>query len=149
MNKTLIVVATGLVEAVIALPEDWTGAEDEWQVPDERALIDETNCSPGDTWDGTQIIKAPPVLPEPPFFVSKSELWERCTTTESRAITKFLHDAVAEVAHLNHEVALDFEGEWKAAITIEISGAKWLAAVGFMRAKGLISQETHDALLLP
>ncbi len=141
------------------------GTERPLSLPGDRTLVEAT-VDPDPPFDpkterlgdyaftvsGLAVTAARPVEPRPapvpPFFVAKMELWERATQTERRAITKFLQDKVADAADPLHEAALDFKGDWDAAITIEVSSAKWIGAVGFMLTKDLVSQATHDAMLL-
>jgi hypothetical protein len=61
MNKAII--ENGVVTNVIELPDDWTGANGEWQAPDGVLLIDGDGVEVGSTWDGVNII--PVAYPEP------------------------------------------------------------------------------------
>jgi len=58
MKKALIRQSDGLVVNVIEWKLDTT-----WQPPDGHYIIDYGNCSPGDTWDGSQFI--PKIVPDP------------------------------------------------------------------------------------
>jgi hypothetical protein len=55
MNKAIID-SNGFVNNIVIVPDNWTGAEDEWQPPAGQSAIDVGNGSPGYTWDGTQFI---------------------------------------------------------------------------------------------
>jgi len=61
MNKAII--ENGVVTNVIELPNDWTGADGEWQAADGALLIDGDGVEVGSTWDGVNII--PVAYPEP------------------------------------------------------------------------------------
>lgn len=65
-SKAIIQDSDGLVENVVDLPEDWTGASGEWQVQPGFSVIDAGSAAPGDKWDGTVFIKPPPKPPVPP-----------------------------------------------------------------------------------
>ena len=53
MDKTLINSATKVWANIVALPDDWTGVEGEWQIPDGHEFVN-GNGSPGFVWDGTK-----------------------------------------------------------------------------------------------
>jgi len=53
MQKTLIETATGEWINTIQLPDDWTGADGEWQLPSGHEFVD-GNGSTGFIWAGTQ-----------------------------------------------------------------------------------------------
>jgi hypothetical protein len=55
MNKTLINSVSNNWVNVISLPDNWTGAEGEWQIPDGHEFVD-GNGGSGHVWDGTQFI---------------------------------------------------------------------------------------------
>jgi hypothetical protein len=54
----------GKVLNCIELPDNWTGAKGEWESPARTRIMDALDCSPGDTWDGTNFIR--PTPPTPP-----------------------------------------------------------------------------------
>jgi 4-amino-4-deoxy-L-arabinose transferase-like glycosyltransferase len=53
MQKTLIETSTKKFVNVVALPDDWSGAEGEWQIPEEHEFVDGVG-STGFVWDGTK-----------------------------------------------------------------------------------------------
>ena len=53
MQKTLINSVTNEWVNSIALPDDWVGAESEWQLPSGHELVD-GNGGPGHVWNGIQ-----------------------------------------------------------------------------------------------
>lgn len=55
--RKAIIDSAGLVVNIVTLPDDWTGAAGEWQVPAAHSAMDPLNAGPGDTWDGTQFVK--------------------------------------------------------------------------------------------
>jgi len=66
MNKTLINSASKVWKNVIDLPDDWTGAEGEWQLPEGHEFVDDTG-GPGYVWNGSSFdAPAPPPPPPPP-----------------------------------------------------------------------------------
>ena len=62
-QKTLIKTATGEWINHVALSDDWTGAEGEWQTPDGHEFVDGYG-STGFIWDGTQFIDPDPITEE-------------------------------------------------------------------------------------
>jgi len=59
MQKALIDTASGKVFNTVELPDNWTGAEEEWQVPSGHSVIDMLDGGLGDTWNGTVFVKPP------------------------------------------------------------------------------------------
>jgi hypothetical protein len=55
MKKTIIETSINKWINSIELPDDWTGAEGEWQIPDGHEFVD-GHGSVGFIWDGTQFI---------------------------------------------------------------------------------------------
>ena len=63
MNKALIITSSGNWVNSIVLPDDWTGAKGEWQVPDSHEIVD-GDGSTGFVWDGTQFVDPDPITEE-------------------------------------------------------------------------------------
>ena len=59
MRKALVARATGKVLNVIELD-----AQSTWQPPENQQVLEAQNASPGDTWDGTKFVPAPPTASE-------------------------------------------------------------------------------------
>jgi hypothetical protein len=55
MDKTLINSTTKVWANRIHMPDDWTGAEGEWQLPAGHEFVDGSGSS-GHVWNGTQFI---------------------------------------------------------------------------------------------
>ena len=53
MDKTFINSATNVWANIVSLPDDWTGAEGEWQIPDGHEFVN-GNGSPDFVWDGAK-----------------------------------------------------------------------------------------------
>jgi hypothetical protein len=65
MEKTLINNTTKIRVNLIKLPDDWTGAEGEWIVPEGHKLVDQTDYQYGqEVWDGTQFVDPDPITEE-------------------------------------------------------------------------------------
>ena len=64
MDKTLINSTSKEWIGGVHLPDDWTGAEGEWQLPDGHEFVD-GNGSQGHIWNGSSF-DAPPPPPPPP-----------------------------------------------------------------------------------
>jgi len=63
MKHTVINSITKVWENIVDLPDDWTGAEGEWQIPDGSEFVD-GNGSTGFVWDGTQFVDPDPITEE-------------------------------------------------------------------------------------
>ena len=72
MQKALINTASGKVLNTVELPDNWTGAEGEWQASSGHSVIDVLDGSSGDTWNGTVFVK-PPVNTEHAFEKLREE----------------------------------------------------------------------------
>jgi hypothetical protein len=64
MNKTFINSASKIWVNSIALPDDWTGADGEWQLPEGHEFVD-GNGGEGYVWNGSSF-DAPAPPPPPP-----------------------------------------------------------------------------------
>ena len=74
MQKALIDTANGEVLNTIELPDDWTGAEEEWRAPPGHSVIDMLDGGLGDTWNGTVFVKPPaPVVTSDQAFAELRE----------------------------------------------------------------------------
>ncbi len=65
IRKAVIRDGDNFVVNVVSLPNGWTGATGEWEVPASQSIVDAGTGAPGDNWDGTQFIKPPPPPPPP------------------------------------------------------------------------------------
>jgi hypothetical protein len=63
MNRTIIDSSTKEWVSHVVLPDSWTGAEGEWQIPTGHEFVD-GNGSQGHVWNGASF-DAPPPPPEP------------------------------------------------------------------------------------
>ena len=74
MQKALIDTASGKVFNTVELPDNWTGAEGEWQASSEHSVIDLLDGGLGDTWNGTVFVKPPaPVVTTDQAFAELRE----------------------------------------------------------------------------
>ena len=115
--------------------------------PDD-GFIEATNdtiCGQLDNGDGT--FSNPPPQVETERQVSTADLWEIIPVNEQRAITKYLNVSIADDTHMDHAVALDYQGKWTSQSEMNILSPDWAVAVGWLLARGLIIQPTHDDLL--
>lgn len=86
LYKTRIDTATGTVVNRDVLPDDWTGADGQWQIPEGHILVDAVG-SPGDSWDGSNIIPQEPAsvdLSDRPL--SKLTILRRMTDDERATV---------------------------------------------------------------
>jgi hypothetical protein len=60
MRKTLINNASKKWANVISLPDDWTGAEGEWQIPEGHEFVD-GNGGEGHVWNGSSFDAPDPI----------------------------------------------------------------------------------------
>jgi len=63
MRKTLINSSTNEWVNIVSLPDNWTGAEGEWQLPEGHEFVD-GNGSTNFVWDGTQFVGPAPITEE-------------------------------------------------------------------------------------
>ena len=73
ISKTIIATATGLVVNKVELPDNWTGVEGEWPVPDGHYALSGDDGEIGDTWNGTKYIKR--VMPAIPYDVARADAY--------------------------------------------------------------------------
>ena len=74
MQKALINTASGKVFNTVELPDNWTGAEGEWQASSEHSVIDLLDGGLGDTWNGTAFVNPPaPVVTTDQAFTTLRE----------------------------------------------------------------------------
>ena len=81
MQKALINTASGKVLNTVELPDNWTGAEGEWQAPSGHFVIDVLDGSFGDTWNGNVFVK-PPVNIEHAFAELRKERNQLLNSTD-------------------------------------------------------------------
>ena len=80
MQKTLIETSTKKFVNVIALPDDWSGAEGEWQIPDGHEFVDGSG-STGFIWDGTQFFNPNQITEE-----EQAEIYWAALRTDRNAL---------------------------------------------------------------
>jgi len=101
MRKALAEKIDGKVLNVVDVPDDWTGAPAqgepgdvdyvpaEWQPPANVDVIDAGEAAPGDTWDGAQFIKKPPVVIT---VLSFDGFYSRFTETEQDGVADVVNE---------------------------------------------------------
>jgi hypothetical protein len=80
MNKTVIETSTGNWVNKIVLPDDWTVAEGEWQLPAGHEFVD-GDGGQGYVWNGTQFIDPDPITEE-----EQAEIYWASLRTERNAL---------------------------------------------------------------
>lgn len=117
MQKTLIETSTKKFVNVIALPDDWSGAEGEWQIPEEHEFVDGV----GNTdfvWNGTQFFdpNEPSPLSEEESIAQRNAMvaQEKILELESAVTPRRLRDAFSGNAD-----ALKFIADHEALIAVE------------------------------
>lgn len=87
--RKAIINGGGLVTNVVELPDDWTGAAGQWQIPAGHSAIDAGNGSPGDSWNGSVFVKSGVVHP---VIIPYATFVSRFTATEFDACTDFIEE---------------------------------------------------------
>jgi hypothetical protein len=88
-DRLAVVDGDGLVVNVITVPDNWTGAAGEWQLPSGHSSVSAGGSAPGDTWDGAAFVKPVVVLTSVP--ISYAEFESRFTTDEQNAMVDFVY----------------------------------------------------------
>ena len=81
MQKALINTASGRVLNKVELPDNWTGAKEEWQAPSGHSVIDMLDSDAGDAWNGNVFVK-PPVNIEHAFAELREERNQLLNSTD-------------------------------------------------------------------
>ena len=134
MRKT-IAVNGKVLNPVIELPDDWTGAEGEWQAPAGSTLYDEVSgASEGDAYDGTTLIKNIQLS----NVITYSEFESRFTDVEADAVVDYVDNIAAMKRSVNRAIARN---------SVNLSSANTLAFMEALVTASVITEIRKNEIL--
>lgn len=147
MKKTIINSTSNVWVNAIVLPDDWTGSEDEWQLPAGQEFVDGEG-GPGQVWNGTSFDPAP-VIPVTEVFVSFDDFEERFTTAEWDAATDFVYEVDLTTGKPKRRALVQGLARAQARNTVDLLDAKTDAFLGLLVSGGVLTEARRAVILTP
>ena len=135
MRKT-IAIDGKVSNPAIQLPDDWTGAEGDWQKPIDAILYDEViGASEGDLYDGSTLTKQ-----SPNSDVSYAEFEQRFTDIEAEALLSHIKTVPSLERAVNRATARN---------RVSLTSVNTVGFMGALVAAGVITESRKIEILEP
>ena len=93
-DRIAVIDSSGKVVNVIEVPNGWSGASGEWQVPSGHTTQPAANAAPNDTWNGSAFVKL--VIERTSEIYSYDQFEARFTAEEMDAIGEHVYSMDAD-----------------------------------------------------